>query len=104
MVPEEVVVRSINRDSLLQALQLFGRNFQRHIPFLHAPTFDLTTSSPILVLAMFVAGACYTDLVRPAKYLYSMARRVLVHIERQQVGWSSKGLLIDITAARNGLR
>lgn len=55
-VPEDVVTRSINRDNLLQALQLFSRYFQHHIPTLHAPTFDLATASPLLVLAMFTVG------------------------------------------------
>ncbi|CAJ0551539.1 Ff.00g114690.m01.CDS01 [Fusarium sp. VM40] len=83
-VPEDVVARSINRDNLLQALQLFGRNFQHHVPLLHAPTFDLATASPLLVLAMFTVGACYTDIVRPAKYIFSMAMRVLINVEKQQ--------------------
>ncbi|EWG54994.1 hypothetical protein FVEG_13066 [Fusarium verticillioides 7600] len=52
-LPENVVTRSINRENLLQALQLFSRNFQHHIPILHAPTFNLATASPLLVLAMF---------------------------------------------------
>lgn len=72
-LPENVVTRSINRENLLQALQLFSRNFQHHIPILHAPTFNLATASPLLVLAMFTVGACYTDIVRPAKYISGMA-------------------------------
>lgn len=83
-LPEEVVMKSINRDNMLQALQLFGRNFQHHVPLLHASTFDLATASPLLVLAMFVVGSCYADIVRPAKYMFSMAMRVLVHVEKQQ--------------------
>ncbi|KAF5231472.1 hypothetical protein FANTH_13384 [Fusarium anthophilum] len=58
------------------------RNFQHHIPILHAPTFNLATASPLLVLAMFTAGACYTDIVRPAKYISAMAIRALANVEQ----------------------
>ncbi|KAJ5118201.1 c2h2 transcription factor [Penicillium atrosanguineum] len=84
VVPEGVLTSSINRNNLLLALQLFSQNFQRHIPFLHVPTFDLATASPLLVLAMFIVGVCYTDIIRPANHIFSMAIQVLVHIERQQ--------------------
>ncbi|KAF5538069.1 c2h2 transcription factor [Fusarium phyllophilum] len=82
-VPEDVVTRSIGRDNLPQALQLFSRNFHHHIPILHAPTFNLATASPLLVLAMFTVGACYTDIVHPAKYISAMAIRVWLNLEKQ---------------------
>ncbi|OQD79289.1 hypothetical protein PENANT_c055G05364 [Penicillium antarcticum] len=83
-VPEGILTNSINRDNLLLALQLFSQNFQRHIPFLHTPTFDLAAANPLLVLAMFVVGVCYTDIIRPPNYIFPMAIQVFVHIERQQ--------------------
>lgn len=86
-VPEDILTNSINRDNLLLALQLFSQNFQRHIPFLHAPTFHLAAANPLLVLAMFVVGVCYTDIVRPPNDIFPMAIQVFVHIERQQVSW-----------------
>ncbi|RBR11777.1 hypothetical protein FVER53590_30409 [Fusarium verticillioides] len=84
-LPEDVVTRSINRENLLQTLQLFSRNFQHHIPILHAPTFNLATASPLLILAMFTVGAYYTDIVRPAKYISGIAMRALANVEKQQV-------------------
>lgn len=84
-VPENVVGMATDRDNLLKALQLFGRNFQNHVPLLHATTFNLSTAPPVLVLAMFVVGACYADIVRPASYIFPMVMRVLIHIEQQQV-------------------
>jgi hypothetical protein len=84
-IPETVVATAIDRDNLLKALQLFGRNFQHHVPLLHAPTFNLSTAPSVLVLAMFVVGACYADIVRPTSYIFPMVMRVLVHIEQQPV-------------------
>jgi hypothetical protein len=69
-------------------MQLCSKNFQRHIPFLHAPSFGMTSTPLILVLGMFVVGASYSNIVRPQGYIFAMAMRVLSHVQEQQVSSS----------------
>ena len=90
VVPEEIISSCITRENLLLALQLYGQHFQRNLPILHAPTFDITSTSPILLLAMFCVGACYTTGIVSSNYTFKMVMHVLTNIESQKVYFESK--------------
>lgn len=85
VLPDEIISSSITRENLLSALQLYGQHFQRNLPILHAPSFTVSSASPILLLAMFCIGACYTTDIVPGNYTFKMAMHVLTNIERQKV-------------------
>ena len=75
----------ITRTNLLLCGRLFGLNFARNIPILHSPSFMLTEAPPLLLLAIFVAGACYSEDAIPAKCVTKFTMGLLISIERQTV-------------------
>lgn len=76
----------LTRPNLVRGLELYGQHFQRHLPILHAATFDMTRCAPHLLLAMFCCGASYDHAIASTQQIYSLARRALVDIAMQRVG------------------
>lgn len=84
-VSEDELERYSSREQVLQYHQLYGRHFQYHFPILHSPSHSLLTSSPILLLAMVLAGAHYSQNSTHAYRLPHFAVRLITHIEMEQV-------------------
>jgi len=85
LVPDDVISTYITRDNLLLCSKLYGDHFQRNLPILHSPTFKLIDTSPILLLAITLVGACYSDGLIPAAYITKLAIRLLILIQNQPV-------------------
>ncbi|KAG4431543.1 hypothetical protein IFR05_012978 [Cadophora sp. M221] len=82
-IPEEVISSSVTRANLFIALRLYGEHFQPNHPILHAPTFDLANTPPLLLLAMFCIGSCYSRDIVPNKDIFKFAMHVFTSIEHQ---------------------
>ena len=75
----------ITRDSLIKCTELFAKHFSPNVPVLHLPTFSLVDTSPILLLAIMLVGACYSSNI-PASTIHDYAMRLLNLIANQPVG------------------
>lgn len=75
----------ITRKNVLLCGQLFGKHLSRNIPIVHSPSFMLTEAPPMLLLAVTLGGACYSDAVIPAKSVTQFTMGLLISIERQTV-------------------
>lgn len=75
----------ITRDNIILCSELYGKHFQPNVPILHRPTFDLTRTSPILLLAIMLVGACYSGGLIPVQHITKLAMRLLALIEQQSV-------------------
>ena len=84
-VAKDIVTAYITRHNLIRCTELYGKHFQPNVPILHMPTFNLTEASPILLLAIMVVGACYSDDLIPNSHTNKLAMRLLVLIENQPV-------------------
>ena len=79
------VTAFITRHNLVICSELYGKHFQPNVPILHMPTFYLIEASPILLLAVMLVGACYSDKMIPVSLINKLAMRLLVLIENQLV-------------------
>ena len=75
----------ITRENVLMCGQLFGRHLSRNIPIVHSPTFMLTEAPPMLLLAVTLGGACYSNNAIRAECITKFAMGLLILIERQTV-------------------
>ena len=82
---EDDITSYITRENLLITLKEYGKNYQRHIPIIHPPTFNLYEAPPLLLLAMFCVGACYAEIVRSPQHIFRIAMCVLLSVEKQPV-------------------
>ena len=89
LVTEDMIARYINRETLLVCIQSYGNYFQRNLPILHSPTFELIETSPILLLAIMLVGASYSDDLIRAAHIVKFAMRLLILIENQPVSSST---------------
>jgi hypothetical protein len=60
-------------------------HFQYHFPILHSPTHKFTETSPILLLAMVLAGAHYSTNAIEAADISKFALRLLMVVQTQPV-------------------
>lgn len=77
----DTITTYVTRGNLLQCIQLYGNNYHLQMPILHIPTFELPKTPSILLLAMMVVGACYSDKIIPAATIVQFAIHVLLTIE-----------------------
>jgi hypothetical protein len=89
-VPEGVITRCINRQSLVRAIDLCGKHYQSNMPILHSPTFSLPTCDPILLLAMFCVGAIYAQDMFHSRDIFKIATGILNVIEGLPVSASRR--------------
>ena len=88
LVSHDMISVYITRENLLLCSGLFGQHFQRHLPIVHAPSFRLTQTPAILLLAIMTAGACYSNDHIPVSSIISFAMQTLIVIENQPVSCS----------------
>ena len=81
----DMAANFITRDNLVTSIGLCGKHFLPNIPILHVATFDLTRTPPILLLAMMLVGACYSDGIIEAPKLYDLAMHLLAIVNNQPV-------------------
>jgi len=82
---DETIYGYITRQNMVHLCHLYGKHFQQNIPFIHAPTFDMTQSPPPLLLAIMLVGACYApDTIFPSQVV-KLARRLLTAIALEPV-------------------
>ena len=79
----------ITRQNLIKCTELFARHFSPNVSVLHLPTFSLVGTSPILLLAIMLVGACYSSSI-PASTIHDHAMRLLNLVESQPVRNSKK--------------
>lgn len=82
---DELISKSITRDRLLDCVQLYGKYYHPIMPILHLPTFELTKTTPVLLLAMMLVGNCYGHKMLPAATVLQFAFHILRLIEDSQV-------------------
>ena len=75
------ISKYITRDRLVNCIQLYAKHFQSVEPIIHLPTFDLTTTSPFLLAAMMLVGACYSTTEIPAAIVVQCAIHLLIVLE-----------------------
>ena len=81
------ISKYITRDRLVNCVQLY-RYYQSVQPILHLPTFELTKTSPVLLVAMMLVGACYSNNDIPAATIVQCAIHVLLVLESSPVSIS----------------
>ena len=81
----ETIWGHVTRHNLVTCVELYGRFFQPNVPILHMPTFNLTNAPTILLSAMMLVGACYSDSLIPFSHITKLAMQLLVLIEQQPV-------------------
>jgi hypothetical protein len=84
-VTEDVVTEYITRQTILKCCYMYGKRFQPNFPILHAPSFNLSHTPPILLLAVTLAGAVFEKGHFPAATLNRLAMRLLLIIEIERV-------------------
>lgn len=89
-IPEDIITRCMNRQSLVRAIDLCGKHYQSNLPILHSPTFSLSTCNPILLLAMFCVGAIYAQDMFQSRDIFKIAIGILMMIEGLPVSGSRK--------------
>lgn len=75
----------INRGNLVLCVGLYGKHFQPNLPDIHMPTFMLTETSPSLLLALMLVGACYSEGALPRAVIEKLAMRLLHSIGNRTV-------------------
>ena len=80
-----IISTCITRRNLLLCSQLYGKHFQRNFPIIHSPSFKLVNASPILTLAIMLAGACYSEGLLHLDYITKLAMQLQVIITTQPV-------------------
>jgi len=83
LLTDEIISTCVTRENLLLFLESFGRDYTKNLPVLHSPTFSLSTTPPILLMAMFCVGACYCEGIVPPTYIFKISMRVLMMIAHQ---------------------
>ena len=89
-IPEGIITRCMNRQSLVRAIDLSGKHYQSNLPILHSPTFSLPTCDPMLLLAMFCVGAIYAQDKFQSRDIFKIAIGILIMIEGLPVSASRK--------------
>lgn len=82
---DELISKSITRERLLDCIQLYGKHYHPIMPILHLPTFELTKTPPVLLLAMMLVGNCYGQKMIPPATVLQFAFQILRLIESSQV-------------------
>lgn len=85
IVSEDLAYPYITRYNLVHLCHLYGKYFQRNLPIIHSPTFDVLKSPPILLLAIILVGACYSEGFIPADDVTKLAMRLLTVIADEPV-------------------
>jgi Fungal specific transcription factor domain len=75
----------ITRQNMVHLCHLYGRHFQHNLPIIHAPTFDMLKTPPILLLAVMLVGACYSKGSIPPAEVTKLAMRLLTAIAAEPV-------------------
>ncbi|TVY27781.1 Zinc finger protein [Lachnellula hyalina] len=82
-------------------IQLYFDNFQSILPFTHPPTFDLSTSHWLLILALAAVGSHYLDVEDSRIYsapIHEFLRRAIQTVEES--GGDHKPNLLILTQAK----
>ena len=85
-VMHDMISVFVTRENLVLFTQLYGQHFQRTFSILHMPSFRLTQTPAILLLAIMIAGACYSNIQVPMIYI-SLGVQALAIIEDQPVSF-----------------
>ena len=73
----------ITRETLVASIELYGKHWQPNVPLLHMATFDVTHASPILLSAILLVGACYSESLMPPGCIMALGVRLGLAIESQ---------------------
>ena len=85
----------ITRHNMVHLCHLYGRHFQHNLPIIHAPTFDMLKSPPIMLLAIMLVGACYSKGSIPSAEVSKLAMRLLTAIAAEPVSSLSSVLIVQ---------
>ena len=77
---EEIIHPYITRNNMVRSCHLYGKHFQHNLPIIHSPSFDILKSPPILLLAVMLVGACYSEDSIPPAQVTMLAMRLLAVI------------------------
>ena len=82
---EDIPSQFITRRNIVHLCHLYGKHFQHNMPIIHSPTFDILKSPPILLLAIMLVGACYSEGSIPPTQVTKLAMRLLAVIGAEPV-------------------
>lgn len=85
VVNEETSSTYVTRANLILFSELCSRHFLQQLPILHVPSFHLVNTPPMLLIAIFVAGACFADDQMPVDAIHEIGMGLLKVIENQPV-------------------
>ena len=88
LVTHDMISVFVTRENLFLFSQLYGQHFQRNFPILHVPSFRLIQTPAFLLLAIMIAGSCYSNNQVPISSIIGLAMQTLTLIEDQPVSFS----------------
>ncbi|KEF51133.1 uncharacterized protein A1O9_12747 [Exophiala aquamarina CBS 119918] len=80
-LPEGFIERHITRHNLVEFIELYGKHYHPIMPILHLSTFYLTTTQPVLLVAILLVGACHPEDLIPEAAIVQYAIHVLLLIK-----------------------
>ena len=84
LVVQSMIDEHITREKVLLCCHLYGKNFQRHFPVVHSPSFNLSQTPAPLLLAITIAGAGFEERQMPSAVINKLAMRLLLLIESER--------------------
>ncbi|KEF51619.1 uncharacterized protein A1O9_12254 [Exophiala aquamarina CBS 119918] len=81
--PERTTLSYVNRSNLIHCVGLYGRHFQPNLPIIHRSTFAIAETSPALLLALMLVGACYSKDTIPRTVVDKLAMHLSAWIGSQ---------------------
>lgn len=85
VINEETSSTYVTRANLILFSELCSRHFLQQLPVLHIPSFHLVNTPPMLLIAIFVAGACFADDQMSVDTIHEIGMGLLKVIENQPV-------------------
>lgn len=98
VVTDEMISASITRENVLLCCRAYGEMFQRNYPIIHMPSFKLTETPPLLLLAVILGGACGSDgQPLSSAYITKFAMQTLILVQNQSVSPIADSSLSSLT-------
>jgi hypothetical protein len=85
--PDGSTLSYVNRSNLIHCVGLYGKHFQPNLPIIHRSTFTIAETSPALLLALMLVGACYSEKTVPRTIVDQLTMHLSAWIGSQTVSY-----------------